>query len=334
MKTVISFIFILFFVFGVYSSELNNELASQVPKGYELEGYEELQNRWFVKYPHIYHYRQCENCTYDVINYGKPYSVLLSPALSETPINGTILMICTQPHEKYLRHVFRESTQALRAQYNLSYFFTLTRDNSYSKGMERLQKEQDHYHDLLVFNHSNSYSNLALTVLLTYHYLHSLHLPSRFIVKMDADCAVNIPLLMSILHSSEATEMKYAYIGDCISTSYNTVLPHLKNYIPHEIIQDEPWIYAYARGGLYVLSYNTLPPLLVAIRHFPFITHHEDAMVGRAMYKMNIVCQSLNKEYWLARYGCSEGDVCKNYVAIHPKDSNRETNFYYSLFSN
>ena len=285
-----------------------------------------------MKYPSIYHYRQCENCTYKVIDYGKPYSILLSPNLSNTTLNGTILMICTQPHEKYLRHVFRESTKTLRHHYNLSYFFTLTKDDSYLKGMERLEKEQSQYHDLLVFNHSNSYSNLALTVLLTYHYLHSLHLPTHYIVKMDADCAVNLPLLMSILHSSEMSELKYAYIGDCISTSYNTVLPHLKNYIPQEIIQNEPWLYAYARGGLYILSYNTLTPLLVAIRHFPFITHHEDAMVGRAMYKMNIVCQSLNKEYWLARYGCSELEECKKYVAIHPKENYKETKFYYSLF--
>lgn len=320
-------------VFSIDIDKLNPELIQKVPKGYELYGYEELQNRWFAKHQSFYQYRQCKECTYSPIHYGQPYSILMTPTLLDNHPNNTVIMICTQPREKYLRHLFREATKDLRQQYHISYFFTLTRDNTINKGIERLQKEQDEYHDLLVFNHTNSYSNLALTVLLTYHYLQQLDLSSRYIVKMDADVAVNLRYLMTLLYSPEVMELKYAYIGDCMSTSYNTALTHLKNYVPMEIIEDETWIDAYARGGLYVLSTNTLTPMLVAARHFSFITHHEDAVIGRAMYKMNIVCQTMNKDYWLARYGCTEVEECKKYIAIHPAQSASETKRFYYMFS-
>lgn len=258
---------------------------------------------------------------------------MLKPTLQDNHPNNTVFMICTQPRERYLRHLFRESTLQVRQQYHIQYFFTLTQDDTIHLGLERLQKEQDEYHDLLVFNHTNSYSNLALTVLLSYHYLQSLHLSSRYIVKMDSDVAVNIPSLMTLLYNSHSMDLRYAYIGDCISSSYNTVLVDRKNYVPMEIVQEENWIDSYARGGLYVISTNTLTPLLVAARHFKFITHHEDAVIGRAMYKMNIVCQSFHKDYWLARYGCTEIEECKKYIAIHPYQDSKETKRYYSMFS-
>lgn len=319
----------LFFIIDL----LQSDLVQRVPKGYELKGYEDVQNRWFEKNSSMYQYRQCKECNYELIAYGKPYSILLEPTLQNDAPNRTVIMICTQPRERYLRHLFREATKSIRQQYHLSYFFTLTQDNTVSKCMERLQKEQDEYHDLLVFNHTNSYTNLALTVLLTYHYLQSLELSSRYIVKMDADVAVNLRSLMNILYSEEVMEMKYVYLGDCMSTSYNTVLPQLKNYVPMEIIEEETWIDSYARGGLYILSSNSIVPMLIATRHFSFITHHEDAVIGRAMYKMNIVCKSINQEYWLARYGCEDVEDCKKYLSIHPTQSARETKRFYYIFS-
>lgn len=282
----------------------------------------------FARYPSIYHYRKCHNCDYSIPGYGKRYSILLRPTIVNTIPNNTLLMICTQPSERHLRELFRTVTKPKCLQYNITYFFALTQDPKIANCTDTLKEEQSKFHDLLVFNHPNSYHNLVLTVLFSFHYLQSLELSSRYIVKTDADVALNIPLLMRLIYKPKYMKMKIVYLGDCRKGHYNTKL-RTKNYVPIEIV-GKGAVKRYARGGLYVLSRETLTPLLIGVRHSKMITHLEDVNTGTALYRMGIRCNKPVKQ-WIARNGCSKRQ-CSQYVSAHPKRSSEETNRLYRLF--
>ena len=125
-----------------------------------MYGYEKVQNQMFERYPSIYNYRKCHKCGYSIPAYGKPYSILFKPTIVNTVPNNTILMVCTQSSERYLRDLFRTATESKRYQFNITYFFALTRDPKIANCTGVLKEEQSRYHDLLVFNHPNSYHNL------------------------------------------------------------------------------------------------------------------------------------------------------------------------------
>ena len=279
--------FVCFQCLGIHLSELNHELKEKTPPGYELYGYEEVQNRMFARYPSIYSYRQCVNCGYSIPAYGKPYSILFRPTINNTVPNNTVIMVCTQPSERHLRDLFRKVTESKRRYYNIEYFFALTQDPKIANCTDILKEEQSRYHDLLVFDHPNSYRNLVLTVLLSFHYLQSLELSSRYIVKVDADVALNIPRLMQLIYQPKYMRMRTVYMGDCLSEHYNTRNNKRKSFVPSQIV-GKSVIKSYARGGLYVLSRETLIPLLIGVRHNNVITHQEDNLIRFfSMYNTN-----------------------------------------------
>ena len=302
-------------------------MIKAIPKGYEIKGYENLQNKLYFQTNSVYSYKQCNNCNYKVIDYGKPYSVLLRPSLDLRKRNAIVFMICTQPSETQLRMKFRKIISTKYSMYKIDYFFTLTRDNTITNGYYLLEKEQSVYHDLLVFNHTNSYANLALTVLLSFHYLNSQNLDFRYLVKTDADCAVNIPLLYGILQHPSITSKEHLYIGDCFRSTFSN--PKKKHYVPREIISDNPVVKSVARGGLYVLSSKIIPYLLIGVRHLSFLTHQEDLTVGRSLNKMRFSCMNVYSK-WISRFGCAMN--CSEYVIIHPKSSWNEIDSFYNLF--
>lgn len=302
-----------------------------IPKGYEIRGYEELQNQMFNKYQSVYTYRQCVNCNYTVAEYGKPYGILFKPAISDSIPEKTLLLVFSQPNEYKMRVLFRNVTQHLREFYSISYFFVLTRDDTIENGMKLLKKEYDQFKDMLIFNHTNSYGNLLLNVFHSFNYVHNLDLSYRYFVKMDVDVAVNIPMLMNILYDPVVFNRDKVYLGDCLFGEYVRDETS-KLYVPQEIYRDDYTIRGFARGGLYVLSKSVMGPLLIGLRHLKFLTHHEDMVSGRALELMGIHCDLSYGKRWMSRYGCDLGDECKDFVSIHPNVSRDEVPGYYDLF--
>ena len=136
---------------------------------------------------------------------------------------------------------------------------------------------------------------------LSFHYLNTQNLDFRYIVKTDADCAVNIPLLYAILQHPSLANKEYLYIGDCFRSTFSN--SKKKHYVPRKIISDDPVVKSVARGGLYVLSSNIIPYLLIGVRHLSFLTHQEDLTVGRSLNNMGFSCMNVYSK-WISRYGC------------------------------
>ena len=317
---------------GVFNiGGLNQKLSWLVPTGYEIKGYEDLQNKMFQEHPSVYSYRQCKKCGYDVVNYGKPYKIVFKPDLSIVVPNSTVFIVFTQPKETELRKLFRSITKELREHYDISYFFVLTRDRSFKNGMRLIRDEVNEHHDMLVFNHSNSYNNLVLNVLLSFHYVYNLDLPNRYFVKVDADIAINIHLLMNVLYQSHISTKKMVYLGRCSSGFFSRVKGN-KHFVPESIYGKERTIRPYDKGGLYVLSKETLPYLLIGVRHLPFITQQEDVTCGRALHLMSIPCNRYSNAHWLSKNGCTRYN-CSNIVAIHSVKGGEDVLENYAFFN-
>lgn len=310
--------------------ELDRGLRNRIPPEYSLDGYEAVQNQLFRVYPSTFEYKQCKSCSYSVPKYGVPFSISLKPSIISIP-NNTLIMICSQPTDTHLRNVFRNNTNSLLKAYNITYFFTLTTDKP--NEVSSLESEQSQYHDLLVFNHTNSYHNLVLTVLFSFHYIQSLHLSSRYIVKTDVDCALNLHRLMSILYSKRVLAMPFLYGGDCFINERGVFKtePSSKHHVPPELVPSNTTVKSFARGGLYVITTNIITPMLSSVRHLPFITHQEDVTVGRSMSLIGVQCKRLVRYFWLARHGCHPL-LCNKYAMVHPKISSNETSLYYQFF--
>ena len=78
---------------------------------------QELQNQMYLENSNIFRYKQCEKCNYKVIDYGKPYEILMTPELLNQ--NSTLFIICTQPSETKLRNLFRSIINNYRQKYNI-----------------------------------------------------------------------------------------------------------------------------------------------------------------------------------------------------------------------
>ena len=297
-----------------------------VPEGYAIKGDVTLQSAFFSHFGSMYRYNECNEKEYPRIAYGKPYSAVITPALRSSP-SYLFLMVFTQSKSIRLRNTFRRRTLQWRKAYNTSYLFAMTEDDPAK--MRKLERESAYHHDLLVFNHANTYHNLALTVLLTYHFVNQRSVSSAFYAKLDDDVALHLPLLYRVLHSKEVTSRRQFYGGDCMRSYYNYLNPFIKNYVPKCLIGEDIWIPSYARGGFYVFSSNLLSSILIGARHLPFIAHNEDANTGKALMMVNVMCYPLREGYWLARFGCMSKEECRQFVSIHPKYSMREVSGYY-----
>lgn len=298
-----------------------------VPRGYEIKRKPKMQKAFYSHFQSMYSYQRCTQGEYPVIAYGKPYSILISPTVSPSR-SFLFLMIFSQYGAVRQRNVFRKRTALWRRQYNVSYLFALTEDDDPKR--RRLAREAAYYHDLLVFNHTNSYHNLALTVLLTYHFISNAGVSAVFFGKMDDDMTLNLPLLMRLLHSETVQSKRHLYAGDCMTSFYNSYDALAKNYVPRCLVLDETLIASYARGGFYVFSSDLLDFILIGSRHLTFIAHNEDANTGKALKLMNVECTPLLQGHWMARYGCESEEECRSFVSIHPKYSSREMMGYYN----
>jgi hypothetical protein len=301
-------------------------LQKFIPKGYEINAEYEKQIQFLQLNKTIYHYRWCDG--YQEIPYGKPYTILIYPNLSMIPINSSLLLIFTKPKDYDLRTLFRKHSYLWKYKFPLNYFFIMATDYEQYDTMINVYNESKIFHDILLFNTTNSYHTLILNELLTYHFITNLHLPIRYVIKTDSDMVLNIPKIMKNIYSVSKMNLHSFYGGNCIYCNYKR--SSRKHYIPSCIYENESIIKSFARGGLYVFTYNILPSILISLRHTSFLVHNEDGMFGKMAKLNNVPCQS--QPYWMARYGCDDFKSCIQYYSIHPKTNEKENTRYYSYF--
>ena len=299
-----------------------------VPPQYRIKGAEEDQVRLLQEYGKPYSFRKAKLRTYFNIPYGYPFEILQKPRLENMNETLFLTLMLSQGCSFNLRSMVREKTQMMRKKFGVYSIFVLA--NPVPSCNDQIAKENEEFGDILQFDHMDSYNNITLSVLFSFHYIHALRLPVKYIFKTDSDCVINYPLLTEMLSRLSEQEKANLYMGLCDQgKSYNTMDVSRKNYIPASLVKNETYIPYYVTGGGYVISYSLLPRLLAGLSHLPFIGHNEDVNVGRGMKLVNINCHDVRPK-WIARHGCASKEECLEYVVIHPWLDESEVPKYYS----
>ena len=222
-----------------------------------------------------------------------------------------------------------------QVQHKQGYHIVFVTGKSHSRCNQQIHQENLQFHDVLQFDHTDSYHNLTLSVLYSLHFLHNLSLPVQYVLKTDSDCVVNYPLLHTLLDQipPSSASRNRVYMGACRrNTKYNVYDASKKNFIPISLTQNELWYSYYVTGGGYVLSYSLLPELLVGASHLKFIGHFEDVNVGRALELVGVKCID-RSSVWIHRHGCPDKQTCLKAVVIHPKHDKDEIDRFYSYLA-
>ena len=263
-----------------------------------------------------------------MIPYGKPYQILQHPNLSNLPSLTFLSLVLSRSCDFESRNIVRNYTYP--TQHSLGFHTVFVIANPVPSCNDLIAEENRQYGDILQFSHIDSYNNISVSVLLSFHYVHNLSLPVKYIFKTDDDCVINYPLLTQIVNS--VVNKDRLYLGDCLTDNIFNIMDYtLKNVVPASLIEKEYRVNYYARGGGYVISYKLLPDLLVAMRHLRFLTHHEDVNIGRGMELLKVNCIQGHTN-WIARYGCESKEECEKYVVLHPEALRSEVEQFYSYF--
>lgn len=274
-----------------------------------------------------FQYHESPVLDYHFVPYGKPYSVLHTPTIKVSGRIRIFTLMLSSACQSELRQHVRKNTRSYFRRFRVYTVFVL---GSNPVCDDSVSYESSRYNDILQFDHVDSYSNITLSVLYAFQFLQAGRYSIDYVLKTDSDCVINYPLLLSIV--SQFDYRSNVYLGNChVNEPYFTYNILKKNYIPSYIVGSSTIPY-YNSGGGYLISYRLLPDVLAAIRYVPFLSHHEDVNVGKAMYLLKVGCIDYTKR-WIARNGCDSREKCLSKVIMHPKDSDFEIEQFYSYLA-
>ena len=287
-------------------------------------GTEKRQLEFYRIFGNPFQYHTSPVLEYQFVPFGMPYSVLQSPVIkTDGRIRIFTIMLSSACQAEMRQHV-RNNTRDYLHRFRVYTIFVLGSNPACD---ELVSQESSRYGDILQFDHVDSYNNITLSVLYAFQYLQAGRYPIDYVFKTDSDCVINYPLLLSIV--SQYDYRSNVYLGNChINEPYYTYNSLRKNYIPKVIVGNSTIPY-YNSGGGYLISYRLLPDVLAAIRYVPFLTHHEDVNIGKAMYLLKVGCIDYTKR-WISRNGCNSKSQCLSKVIMHPEKSDYEIERFYS----
>ena len=140
--------------------------------------------------------------------------------------------------------------------------------------------------DIVVGDFIDSYANLYKKMLPTIRWpLHQCR--TKYILKTDDDCYVNIDICLSFLIDYDSKESKPLYTGREASSSPIERDPKSKHYLPNDIYPLRTMYPPYIAGGGYLFSGSLLKKLDKASEASPLFAI-EDACFGSLMRKVGV----------------------------------------------
>lgn len=142
---------------------------------------------------------------------------------------------------------------------------------------DALESEQMHYHDILIGNYLDTYRNLTLKVLHGFQWITS-QCETKFVLKTDDDCFLNMPVLYNLLLVAQESSTKALYVGKSPASLSVIRNPYNKWHVTKaEYALDRYPVYMSGTG--YLLSadlVSSITGISSYIQPFP----NEDAFVG------------------------------------------------------
>ncbi|XP_004205819.1 UDP-GalNAc:beta-1,3-N-acetylgalactosaminyltransferase 1 [Hydra vulgaris] len=220
-------------------------------------------------------------------------STRVSPILEPEckPNLDLIIIITTKPGNFFNRAAIRAGYGRSDSDINKMIFsnnpfryltiFTVGRDTN--ANIEKLvESESRNFKDILRLDYKDTYENLANKTLLTIEWLAD-HCPSKFVLKSDDDCFVNVFSLGAWVPKQDSSTK---YIGR--KNEWMPVIrdPWHRNYVPFEDFSEE-YYKPYCAGGGYMLSGSILKNITIKAKSIKQIIN-EDAYMGMVTNALNI----------------------------------------------
>lgn len=290
---------------------------------YCIDGLDDLKVQLQRQYGNPFKYKNDQIQGYYTLPYGKPVVILQEPQLQSMAPTKYLTMMLSRSCDYLTREIVRNNT------HNGSlYHIVFILATAYPNCNEAIAKENAKHQDMLQFSHMDSFSNITLTVLFSFHYISKKHLPVKYVIKTDSDCVVNYDELERRMNGWRQEPLYTGYVGRGHHFKTGT---RSRNAVPAELVGSNPVLPPYAYGGGYVIRYDVIPKMLLGIRHLPFITHNEDVNIGRGMSVVNISAVSSNHR-WMVN-GCKSKEDCLRFVIMHHGHDDSGIARYYSYLS-
>lgn len=123
----------------------------------------------------------------------------------DAQVNAHIQVIFVLAHQTEHSHIKQNRPQIPRKYAEKEEFPTL-------RQWTRIQEEADRFGDILYINMQDSYYNLTLKLLSAFNWVNDHCHKARFILKVDVDTFVNVPLLLDLLIVNEY-RLEYSVLG-------------------------------------------------------------------------------------------------------------------------
>ena len=149
-----------------------------------------------------------------------------------------------------------------------------------------LKQEARVYKDIVIGEFQDTYRNLSLKTLLGLRWSMR-HCQSKYILKTDEDCFVNVLSLVQWLQEYHVTKGSKALYAGNIQREMEVVRDKRHRYYVSTMDFRKAMYPPYASGGGYVFSASLLPDLLAASQKVPVIPV-EDACFGLYMQKIGV----------------------------------------------
>ncbi|XP_059163884.1 beta-1,3-galactosyltransferase 1-like [Physella acuta] len=139
---------------------------------------------------------------------------------------------------------------------------------------ESLTRETDSFHDILQFQLLDSYANLTRKLILAFNWLLHSTCKCSYVLKVDQDVFVNIPMLITFLEQSGKPNSIYGHIYA------NSWVERKGKWAVSKIDLPIDKYPIYAAGNAYVLSIDAVDKIVKLSPHFPYIPVEDAFLTG------------------------------------------------------
>lgn len=132
---------------------------------------------------------------------------------------------------------------------------------------QALLMESSVYDDLVTTDFIDIYQNLTLKTIAMLKWAVDRCPKAKFLLKLDDDVSVNIPVLQNIFNNWQQTNVENLWAG--IRMTYKAIRSHAYNIVSYDQYPNNDYPY-YASGPRYGIKYAHFPDILAVIHSFTF----------------------------------------------------------------
>ncbi|KAL3996832.1 ETS domain-containing protein Elk-4 [Sarotherodon galilaeus] len=150
---------------------------------------------------------------------------------------------------------------------------------------EKLQQENQQYHDLIQSNFQDSYNNLTIKTMVMLEWLAAHCTKASFVMKIDSDVLLNVPNLVKLLVDPSTAKQNYM---TGLVWWHSPVLRNqfMKFYMPRSVIAESEYP-PYPLGFAYVMSLD-LPGKILGVSPQIKPIYIEDAYLGMCLKRLGV----------------------------------------------